>query len=754
MSPEPDKSAEQNRRSTRRLLRTLPTIAVLIALLVALFLVSGVQQDGSEFSSSMLGDRYLWVLVLTLLALVFLLWTIASRLINLARRVRSQAPGALLAAHWVRNFLIMSLPPALIVYFFSAYFLINTIDNWFDVGVETALSDSLALGQEFLDTRTLEVRNHLLDISADLQILSEEGDSLRQALLSRVRASGPLELSVMETDGTFNATANINALTGLPERPDDFALLQVNDRGEYAAAEPGTDGVLQILVMVQMPPQYPGDSSRILQAIYPLPADITDLTGSIEREYHRYQNVSYLRESLKRSYLLILTLVLLLTVLLAILAALKASRRMVAPLSRLSSATKEVAAGDFGRDVEAGEQDEIGFLLSSFNDMTQALKKASLSAEPSRAALQAQGDYLETVLGNLSSGVLTLDSQENIIRANTACRIILGLSEDYATATSPGETLTRLESTAPYLLSFIAAIRHQHQRGKLTWQQEIKMEQEGSTLVLLARGSRLQAGNKTEGIDSHGLVIVFDDVTVLNQAQRDAAWSEVARRLAHEVKNPLTPIRLAAERLRMKLGGKLDPKDEEMLDRASNTIVSQVEALRTLVDAFGDYASEPNLSRSTIELDDLISEVVALYQQGDNAVNFVLRLCQGPQGLSADSGRLRQMLHNLIRNAKEAYSDGTANITISSQVINLEKNIWLQLEVRDDGPGFPAAVLEKPFEPYVTSKTGGSGLGLAICRKIVAEHDGRIVIENIDKGGALVTILLPITGLGSGTGLE
>jgi nitrogen fixation/metabolism regulation signal transduction histidine kinase len=753
MSLEPEKSPDQKRRSARRLRRTLPTVAVLIALLVALFLVSGVQQDGSEISDSMLGDRYLWVLVMTLLALVYLLWTIASKLISLARRVRSEAPGALLAARWVRNFLIMSLPPALIVYFFSAYFLTNTIDNWFDVEVETALSDSLALGQEFLDTRTLEVRNNLLDISADLEILREEGDILRQALLSRVRASGPLELSVLETDGTFYATANINALTGLPARPDDFALLQVNDRGEYAAAEPGLDGVLQILVMVQMPPQYPGDSSRILQAIYPLPEDITALTDSIEKEYHRYQNVSYLRESLKRSYLLILTLVLLLTVLLAILAALKASRRMVAPLSRLSTATRDVAAGDFGRDVEAGEKDEIGFLLKSFNDMTQALKKASLSAEQSRAALQAQGDYLETVLGNLSSGVLTLDSQENIIRANTACRVILGLSEDYATAENPGETLSSLESTAPWLQAFILAIRRQHQRGKLTWQQEIKLQSESSALVLLARGSRLEPAHDTGDIDLRGLVIVFDDVTVLNQAQRDAAWSEVARRLAHEVKNPLTPIRLAAERLRMKLSGKLDPKDEEMLDRASNTIVSQVEALRTLVDAFGDYAREPDLSRSTIQLDDLIREVVMLYQQGDTDVNFNLRLCSGPEGLAADSGRLRQMLHNLIRNAKEACSDSPANITISSQVISVEKSHWLQLEVCDDGPGFPAAVLEKPFEPYVTSKSGGSGLGLAICRKIVAEHDGRIVIDNIETSGARVTILLPLAGLGSATGL-
>jgi nitrogen fixation/metabolism regulation signal transduction histidine kinase len=206
----------------------------------------------------------------------------------------------------------------------------------------------------------------------------------------------------------------------------------------------------------------------------------------------------------------------------------------------------------------------------------------------------------------------------------------------------------------------------------------------------------------------------------------------------------LTPIRLAAERLRMKLAGKLDATDKEMLDRASNTIVSQVEALRTLVDAFGDYAREPMLTRSTIKLDELIREVVTLYQQGDATCAFDIKLCAGPEGLQADSGRLRQMLHNLIRNAMEASSPVAAKISISGRVISLDSHDWMQLEIRDHGPGFPAAILERPFEPYVTHKVDGSGLGLAICRKIVSEHDGRIAISNPADGGALVTILLPL----------
>lgn len=734
----------KNRRLKRFLSRTLPLLAILSSLLLALFLVSGVQQNSPGSVDDLLGDSYIWVLLVTALALMVLLLTIANRLYTLARRVRAEVPGARLAARWVRNFLALSLPPALIVYFFSAWFLTSSIDSWFDVQVEAALADSLQLGQEFLDTRTLEVRNQLRSIAFELDLLQEDGEMLRQALLDRVRVSGPSELSLMETGGTLIATANINSLTGLPERPGDFALLQATERGEYAAAEPTAEGSLQIRVIQLMPASYPGSSARFLQAIYPLPQDITALTGSIEQEYHRYQNVSYLRTSLKQSFLLILSLVLLLSILLAILAALTAARRMVSPLSRLSTATQEVAAGDFGRAVESGDRDEIGFLVQSFNEMIEALKAASNAAEESRSELQAQGEYLETVLGNLSSGVLTLDEQEKIITTNSSCRQILGLPEHFDAIAPDGRTLESLSSVAPFLDPFVAAIKHQTNRGKTEWQQEIRIERPEAPLVLLIRGSRLPlvalAGEDT----NHGHVIVFDDVTILNQAQRDAAWSEVARRLAHEVKNPLTPIRLAAERLRMKLGDKLDGSDSVMLARASNTIVAQVEALRTLVDAFGDYAQEPVLSRKSIRLDELIGEIVALYQQGDSQLRFLLNLQPGPEGLAADSGRLRQMLHNLIRNSKEAGSGGPVTISIKSSLVENSQGNWVMIELSDDGPGFPTVVLENPFEPYVTNKAAGSGLGLAICRKIVIEHDGKISVSNLPGGGAMVQIRLPL----------
>lgn len=718
------------------MLKVLPALTALAVLLVSLVLVSNVQQDGNDINR-----QYVWVLVLTISALLVLLVAIGHSVVTLARKVRAQSPGALLSARWVAYFLVLSLPPALIVYGFSAYFLTHTVDSWFDVGVENALADSLQLGQQFLDNRTLEVRNQVRRMGREIGNPGDDTDQLRRTLLQQVSASGPLELSIFRTDGSLIASANINLLADLPQRPSDYALLQAVEQGEYAAAEPVSNGVLRIRVIERLPSVAPGSEGYLLQAIYPLPEDITTLAGEIEGEYHHYQNISYLRSALKKSFILILSLVLLLTVLMAILAALKAARRLVTPISNLALATREVAAGDLSQAVEGGTRDELGFLVQSFNEMTAALNEASDAAERSRAQLQSQSEYLQTVLGSLTAGVLTLDNAQRIVTANAAAEQILGLPAQFLA----GHTMAELVETAPFLAPLADLIGHFKDRGPSEWQREIQLQPgkhvSGGSLVLLVRGSNLG-----EALSEHGgSVVVFDDVTILNQAQRQAAWAEVAQRLAHEVKNPLTPIRLAAERLHLKLMDKLQGKDAQVLAGATGTIISQVDALRSLVDAFGDYASEPRLERKPLRLDELIRDVVSLYQQGDQRVQFQLDLLPGPEGFSADAGQIRQLLHNLIRNASEAAGEGVpAQVRIQTRELNEGGRGWLQLEVRDQGPGYPDAVLAKPFEPYVTFKRGGSGLGLAICRKIVVDHDGRISIDNPAGGGARTTVRLPL----------
>ena len=725
--------AFRNKRVRRLVLRVLPITVALVVLLVSLILVSNVQQDASG-----LNQPYVWVLVLTVFALLVVTAAIFHRVISLTKKVREHAPGAMLSARWVRYFLVLSLPPALIVYFFSAYFLTQTVDSWFDVGVESALADSLELGQQFLENRTLEVRNQVRRLTREIDNPGDDADVVRTTLLANVSASGPLELSVMESDGRMLASANINMLADLPERPGDYALLQALDRGEYAVAEPMADGILKIRVIQRLPFSVPGGQGYLLQAIYPLPESITTLASEIEREYHRYQNLSFLREPLKQSFILILSLVLLLTVLLAILAALNVSRKLVSPISKLAQATREIAAGDLTYAIQAETRDELGFLVQSFNEMTEALTSASTEAELSRAQLQSQSEYLETVLGSLTAGVLTLDNDLNIVTANVAAEEVLGMPGGFFA----GQALPERAESAPVLAPLAELIEYQMKRGPAEWQREIRLQAHGQTKILLVRGSRL--GDEVS--QAGGAVIVFDDVTMLNQAQREAAWAEVARRLAHEVKNPLTPIRLAAERLRMKLMSQLAEKDRSMLERATGTIVSQVESLRSLVDAFGDYAQGPQLERKPIVFDELIKDVIALYQHEDQRVRFHLKLIAGPPGLSADGGQIRQLLHNLVVNSSEAVAeDKQAEVHIRTRLITQAGKKWLEMEVSDRGPGYPQAVLEKPFEPYVTFKAQGSGLGLAICRKIVSEHDGRITIHNPAAGGACTTIILPVS---------
>jgi len=725
--------AFRTKRVRRLVLRVLPIALALVVLLASLILVSNVQQDAEG-----LNQAYVWVLVLTIFALLVVAAAILHRVISLTRNIREHVSGALLSARWVRYFLVLSLPPALIVYFFSAYFLTQTVNSWFNVGVEEVLADSLELGQQFLDNRTLEVRNQVQRLRREIDNPDDDADAVRGTLLAYVSNAGPLELSVLTDDGRLVASANINMLADLPERPADHALLQVRDRGEFAAVEPVTEGVLQIRVIQRLTSGAPGSQGYLLQAIYPLPQSITTLTEQIQREHQRFQRLDFLREPLTQSFVLILSLVLLLTVLLAILAALNVSRKMVTPISKLAQATREVAAGDLTYAIQTETRDELGFLVQSFNEMTEALTNASEEAENSRAQLQLQSEYLETVLGSLTAGVLTVDDDRKVVTANSAAEEILGMPDGFFA----GKSLAECATKARYLAPLAELIGRQMKRGPTEWQREIGLQAHGRTTVLLVRGSRL--GREISHVG--GTVIVFDDVTMLNQAQREAAWAEVARRLAHEVKNPLTPIRLAAERLRMKLAGKLDEKDSGILDSATGTIVAQVEALRSLVDAFGDYAQGPQLNREPLRLDELVQEVVELYKHEDQRVLFRLKLMPGPPGFSADSGQLRQLLHNLIANSSEAVpKDRNAEVHIHTRLITQAGRKWLEMEVSDRGPGYPEAVLEKPFEPYVTFKASGSGLGLAICRKIVSEHDGRISIHNRAIGGACTTIILPVS---------
>ncbi len=715
----------KRRSGWQRVLRALPLLAVLTVLLGALYLVSSVEQESTQ-----LGRMALWVFLITAIALLVLIVVIGGRLVRLIQRWRADEPGARLTARLVAVFIALALPPVVILYLFALEFLNETVEGWLDVEVESALADSIELGQLFINLRTREVSEQLTRLAGQLEL--EDDDRLFEQLLAEVSAAGPIELSLIDASGRARLAVNIDPGQLSADLPGSLALSQALEQGQYAAAERRA-GRIAVRALVTVDQGGFGAPRRLLQGIYPLPADFSGLADRIEQAYYRYRNVSFLRERLQQSLVLILTLVLLLTALLAMLVAFNAARRLSQPIRDLALATGEVAAGRFPEQLNVTSRDELGFLVRSFNVMTRELAS-------SRQALESQRRYLEIVLGRLSAGVVAIDAEGRLSAFNDSAGRILDLEG------RQGQSLERIRGERPDLSGLLDLLIDRAQGPSGDWRQEIQLGLPDQPLVLVCRGSDLPA-------ETGGQVVVFDDVTVLDQAQREAAWAEVARRLAHEVKNPLTPIQLAAERLKYKLDPVLEDEQKALLERATTTIRAQVETLKRLVDAFGDYARPVRLRLEAVDLADLVREVSDLYASGDLPVRFELDAVAGGTTVRADQSSLRRVLLNLVRNAQEAHPDGRPCLSIRIEPAASESGPGVRWIIRDDGPGFDGEVLERIFEPYVTTKQRGTGLGLAIVRRIIDEHGGQIRIGN-PASGAEIEIWLPAAQSGEASPLQ
>ena len=714
-----------------RLLRVLPWASLLLVLLTALYLVVSVEQETTQLSR-----HALWVFLSATVALLLLAALIVGRLLKLRQRIRSGEPGARLTARLIKIFSALALPPVVVLYLFALQFLSETVEGWLDIQTEQALAESIELGQMFLDLRTREVSQSLERIVDNIEL--DDPANWNDALFEYVRSTGPTELSIFNAAGQTQTMVNINPRVLTPRLLDPFALSQVMENQTYAVAEPNESVAsgLVIRVLQQLPRQRVGEARLILQAIYPLPSEFSAKAERIEQAYYRYQNVAFLRGRLEQSLVLILSLVLLLTALLAILLAFNAARRVTQPVKELALATEELAAGRFPKALKSTTPDELGFLVESFNTMTEELAH-------SRQALESQRRYLEVVLSRLSAGVIAVDQDGHITAANPSACEILGLDP----AVDQNRPIREVVATHPQLSPLFNLIVERAGTPSGEWRQEIQIGEAAQTqsstarpLVLVCRGSDLPG-------DTGGHVVVFDDVTVLDQAQREAAWSEVARRLAHEVKNPLTPIQLAAERLEHKLGESLSGEQAELLVRATSTIGTQVDALRRLVDAFGDYARPKPPKMEVINLANTIQAVIDLYVSGGEQATFQLDL-DPTLTVIADPSRLRQVFLNLIANAMEAQPGQSPTIRISAHPDPSQAG-QVAVSVADDGPGFASDIVARVFEPYITSKAGGTGLGLAIIRRIIEEHGGEIKVRNDPNGrlgGAVVAFWLPTDG--------
>jgi nitrogen fixation/metabolism regulation signal transduction histidine kinase len=675
-------------------------------------------------NSPLFAEHYPLLLALNAAIALALLGLVAYQLSRLARQRRAKVFGSLLTFRVLVMFALVGVVPGLLVYTVSLQFLAKSIESWFDVRVERALEGGLNLGRAALDVMLNELllKAHVMALD-----LAEAPRRERPALLTRLREQAYVEdAALIGADGAILAEAHRDAASLEPPAPGPQALREAREVRGYGAVEPVGDKGLLLRVIVSLD-NPGGGEALLLQLTHRVPQTLAEQGESVQSVYRAYKELSLSRHGLKEIYILTLTLTLLLALLSAIALAFLLSRRLSSPLAVLAEGTQAVARGDFSRRAQVTSRDELGILTQSFNSMTQQLGEAQRAAQLNQAQLETAKAYLESILANLSAGVLVFDESLVLRIANSGAARIL--HEDLAPLIDLSLRDWRL---LPEFAEMLKSELGQHK--EVPWQQQVAMRDRGA--VILVRGSPLpEAGGG-------GYVVVFDDITQLIAAQRATAWGEVARRLAHEIKNPLTPIQLAAERLQAKLADKLPSEAARALDHATETIVAQVTAMKNMVDEFRDYARTPAPQLGGLDLNRLAAEVLALYEQSGTRIHASLG--ENLPLVRGDPDRLRQVIHNLLQNAQDALA-GSSDPKIEVTTELAEGQVWLRIS--DNGCGFPDAIIKGAFEPYVTTKPKGTGLGLAIVKRIIEEHHGTVTIENRagkEGRGAAVRISLPL----------
>jgi len=708
----------------------LPMLLLFVLLLVSLSLLSDATHNTERF-----GQMYSMLLLINAAGLIFLGTLVVANIFSLIRQQRMQAPGARMTSRLVVMFVILAVVPVSVVYYFSLQFLHRGIDSWFDVRIEQGLEDALDLSQAALDVRLRDILNLTIRIADDLS--DEPPATVSLTLYDHRVRSGAAELTLIGGDGRIVASSSADISDIIPDQPPSEMMMLMRNRKHYIGLDPIGDSGLFARALVPVLSSRSDSEVFTLQALYEVSERFSTLADGVQSAYTRYKELAYLRTPLKFSYTLTLSIVLVLSLLAAIWAAFHSARRLVAPVRDLAEATHAVAEGDYSRRLSVASEDELGFLVRSFNDMTRRLARSREQTLQGQQQIEGQRAYLEAVLANLSSGVISM-SADSVLRAiNRTASRQLGIDAKHYL----GRELAAVTDENTQLKPFVDAINRHRGQSDSAWQEEVSLQGADGHQILMCRGTVLGGSSKRAG----GLVIVFDDVTMLIQAQRDAAWGEVARRLAHEIKNPLTPIQLSAERLRRRYLDRMDAEDAEVLDRATHTIVNQVDAMKKMVNAFSEYARAPNINLEVMDLNQLVQEVMDLYRGGQLQAQIVVRLNAENACIDGDAGRLRQLLHNLVKNALEAVREVAAAEVVVSTCQAGDDAGHVELCVEDNGTGFDADVLENIFEPYISTKPKGSGLGLAIVKKIVEEHGGSIIAETGARGGARIRIRLLLT---------
>ncbi len=685
-----------------------------------------------------------WILLLNAVAVVAVSVLLARKIVELVRAFRAQIPGSRLTARTVAIFGSLVVAPLIVIYLFSLEFLDRGIDSWFKVEIKQGLSDALELSRSAMDVRMQEYARSTEMFAQTLA----DGPPANLAFATDTQrvTSGALEVVVYGKLGQVLAASSAGPTsTNLPRYATSEMTRAIVGGNVYWSLEPLPDGDYLINTAAPIATGNGASEGRFVVALYPVPPQLARLSEAVQKSYSQHGELSALRVPVMNSLRMTLTLVLLLAMLTAIYGAIYSAEKLTRPVQDLIAGTRAVGKGDFGTRLPLPSRDEMGFLVHSFNDMTKRLRRAREETTRSQLAVERERERLSIILARLSTGVVTIGRDLVLRSANQAASTILGVDLELGV----GLPLPALTEGNPRHARFVAEVSERLARGELEWREQLELRPEAAGARVLVCACTPLPGDEhaeNEAEQSDGFVIVFDDISALLQAQRDAAWSEVARRLAHEIKNPLTPIQLSAERMRRRYLQHMQGEDAQVLDRATWTIVQQVEAMKAMVNAFSEYARAPDMKVTKFSLNSLVTEVADLHRVQESGATIDVELDTRIDQIEADRGRVRQILNNLIVNGLEAVEHTPeGRVIAATQLETVGAAVHVTITVSDNGPGFSREVLGRVFDPYVTSKPKGTGLGLAIVKKIVEEHGGRVEADNRPEGGGRVRVSLPAT---------
>lgn len=702
------------------------------ALLIALIMMSQILQNASEFA-----DAYSSLLLFTIVGTVVLLIMLLKTLWELRKRYRQRVPGIKITVRITAIFTLLLGIPVATIFYFALVFIQQGIHQWFDVKTEVALENASTLVRTVLDNKTIDSLNLTLNVAQENSSLLASSPFVG---VSTIRAKlNAQEVALYHSNQQLIAFSSLSDTDILPSPPGANLFQQIRQKKTYAAIEtqPGATQSQEIIRVIIPFSDLQLKGNYALQVLFNIPSGVTDLAESVKVASGQYKELSYLKGPLTASFTLILSMVLLLTLLTTLLFTIRVVQNMTRPIRTLARGTAAVSRGDYSIKMPTDREDDFGVLIKSFNDMIQKIAQARNDIKIGHQQTEVQKLYLQAIIQNLSSGVLTFDMNKRLRTSNDAAATILNTHLNRHISKKFIDIIAHEENV--HLKDLFEQIQPLFENSEDNWSLQYKFSCKQSQKILLLHGSTLPSIDQKIG----GFVIVIDDITQLVQAQLNAAWSDVARRLAHEIKNPLTPIQLSAERLNYKLHSKLEGDDQALLARMTNTITEQVGAMQTLVEAFSDYANTPEAQLRPTNINTLLEDIVLMYQSREATWCIHHQLDPQCPNIMADASRLRQLFHNLIKNAIEATEQTeNAEIVVTSQCsADLSE---LSITLCDNGPGIEEDAQNWIFEPYATDKPKGTGLGLAIVRKIVEEHSGQIRLQPPTEGGTCFIIDLPI----------